>query len=179
MKKQSVMGIFAILAIFALLAGIYLGNKKYTPAPAEHPVSQAFFQLNLADLQGQQRPLSAWQNQFLVVNFWATWCAPCVEEMPELNQLQQEFKGKEIQVLGLAIDSASNVKEFQQKTGVSYPLLLAGVDGSELTRKMGNQAGGLPFTALINKQGKIVKTYLGRLKIDQLRADITKFYAEN
>lgn len=179
MKKQSVIGIFAIFAIFALLAGIYLGNKKFTPAAAEHPVSQAFFQLKLANLQGQIQPLSTWQNQFLVVNFWATWCAPCVEEMPELNQLQQEFKGKQIQVLGLAIDSASNVKEFQQKTGVSYPLLLAGVDGSELTRKMGNQAGGLPFTALINKQGKIVKTYLGRLKIDQLRADITKFYAEN
>lgn len=179
MKKQSVIGIFAILAIFALFAGIYLGNKKYTPSVAEHPVSQAFFNLQLADSKAQTHKLSEWQNQFLVVNFWATWCAPCVEEMPELNELQQEFKGKDIQILGLAIDSASNVQEFQQKLGVTYPLLLAGVDGSELTRKMGNQAGGLPFTALINKQGKIVKTYLGRLKIKELRADITKFYAEN
>lgn len=179
MKKQSVIGIFAILAIFALFAGIYLGNKKYTPSVAEHPVSQAFFNLQLADSKAQTHKLSEWQNQFLVVNFWATWCAPCVEEMPELNELQQEFKGKDIQILGLAIDSASNVQEFQKKLGVTYPLLLAGVDGSELTRKMGNQAGGLPFTALINKQGKIVKTYLGRLKIKELRADITKFYAEN
>ncbi len=178
MKKTRLFGFITAIALVAMLAGIYLGNKRYSPTPAD-PVSQAFFQLKLQDTQDQPRQLNEWQNKFLVVNFWATWCSPCVEEMPELNQLQQEFKDKEIQILGLAIDSPSNVKEFQQKVSVSYPLLLAGIDGSELTRKMGNQAGGLPFTALINKQGKIVKTYLGRLKINELRADITKFYAEN
>jgi len=179
MKKHSLFGLIAAIALAAMLAGIYLGNKKYSSTTPADPVSQAFFQLKLSDLNEKPQALSNWQNQFLVVNFWATWCAPCVQEMPELNQLQQEFKTKQVQFLGLAIDSPGNVKEFQQKVSVSYPLLLAGLDGSELSRKMGNQAGGLPFTALINKQGKIVKTYLGRLKIEQLRADITKFYAEN
>ena len=83
-----------------------------------------------------------------------------------------------MQIIGLGIDSPSNIAEFTKKYNISYPIYVAGMDGSELTRQLGNQAGGLPFTVLINADGKVVKNYLGRLKMDQLRADIAKFSAE-
>ena len=83
-----------------------------------------------------------------------------------------------MQIIGLGIDSPSNIADFAKKYEISYPLYVAGLDGSELSRQMGNQAGGLPFTVLINGNGKVVKTYLGRLKMGELRADITKFSAE-
>lgn len=158
--------------------GIYAGNLKTAP---ETPQSDAVKQLmtkTLPDSNGKQQALAQWSQRLLVVNFWATWCAPCVQEMPELSELQQELKGKPIQILGLGIDSPTNISEFAKKLNVSYPLYVAGLDGSELSRQLGNKAGGLPFTVLISADGKVLKSYLGRLKMNELRADIAKFSAE-
>lgn len=158
--------------------GIYAGNLKATP---DSPQSDAVKQLmakSLPDSNGKQQALAQWNQRLLVVNFWATWCAPCVQEMPELSELQQELKGKPVQILGLGIDSPSNISEFAKKLNVSYPLYVAGLDGSELSRQLGNKAGGLPFTVLISADGKVLKSYLGRLKMNELRADIAKFSAE-
>ena len=92
--------------------------------------------------------------------------------MPELTELQTELAGKNIQILGIGIDSPSNIREFAAKYKITYPLYIAGLTGSELSRQFGNQAGGLPFTVIIGPKGDVRKTYLGRLKMDQLRADI-------
>ena len=158
--------------------GIYAGNAQSTPETPQTTAVKTLFSKSLHDSAGKAQALSQWKNQFLVLNFWATWCAPCVKEMPELSALQNEFKGKHVQILGMGIDSPSNITEFAQKYQISYPLYAAGIEGSELARQMGNQAGGLPFTVLITPNGEIVKSYLGRLKMDELRADIAKFSAE-
>jgi thiol-disulfide isomerase/thioredoxin len=118
------------------------------------------------------QPLSQWQGQTLIVNFWATWCAPCVEEMPELTALQTELAPSNIKIIGIGIDSSDNIREFTAKYKITYPLYIAGGSGIELSRQFGNQTGGLPFTVIIGPKGNIKKTYLGRLKMDQLRADI-------
>ncbi|MBC3861070.1 TlpA family protein disulfide reductase [Undibacterium jejuense] len=176
--NKKIISLAAIMAALGLSLGIYAGNLNTTP---ETPQDKAVAQLlakTLPDSAGKPQALNQWQHHFLVVNFWATWCAPCVQEMPELSALQKEFKGKSTQIIGLGIDSPSNIAEFTKKYNISYPLYVAGMDGSELSRQMGNQAGGLPFTILINADGKVVKSYLGRLKMDELRADITKFSAE-
>lgn len=158
--------------------GIYAGNASSSPESPQNGAVKALLEKSLNDSAGKPQALSQWKNQFLVLNFWATWCAPCVKEMPELSALQNEFKGKQVQILGLGIDSPSNIADFSKKYAISYPLYVAGIDGSELSRQMGNQAGGLPFTVLVDPHGKVVKSYLGRLKMDELRADITKFSAE-
>lgn len=176
--NKRLIGLSALVgALFAGL-GMYTASSQATP---ETPQSSAVRQLmakTLPDSNGKPQALTQWKNKFLVVNFWATWCAPCVQEMPELSALQQEFAGKPVQILGLGIDSPSNIAEFSKKYQIHYPLFVTGMDGSELSRQMGNQAGGLPFTVLITPDGKVAKSYLGRLKMDELRADITKFSAE-
>jgi thiol-disulfide isomerase/thioredoxin len=107
-----------------------------------------------------------------VVNFWAPWCAPCVQEMPELSQLAAESAGKNIGVIGIGIDSPTNIAQFAAKFKISYPLYVAGMSGTDLSRQFGNTAGGLPYTVLIGTDGQVRKTYLGRLRFAELKADL-------
>jgi peroxiredoxin len=95
-----------------------------------------------------------------------------VEEMPELSELQNSALGKKIQVIGIGIDSPSNIAEFTRKVKVAYPIYVAGMSGTELSRQFGNTQGGLPFTVLIGADGSVKKTYLARLKFDDLKADL-------
>ncbi|MFZ6655321.1 TlpA disulfide reductase family protein [Undibacterium sp. TJN19] len=189
---------FIVLAVaLGLLSaglGVYFASRQVVPvntavnaspaAPASAattPEGKAVAQLmaqQLKDSDGKVQAMSQWQGKLLVVNFWATWCGPCVQEMPELSALQTEFKGKAVQILGMGIDSPGNIADFAKKYQISYPLFVAGMEGSELSRQLGNQQGGLPFTLLISADGKLLKNYLGRLKMEELRADITKFSLE-
>jgi peroxiredoxin len=105
-----------------------------------------------------------------LVNFWATWCGPCVQEMPELSALANEEAGQRFNVIGLGIDSPSAMSEFAAKHNIKYPLYVGGMGGTELSRAFGNTNGGLPFTVLIGADGQVRKTYLGKLKFDELKA---------
>lgn len=177
MNKKFIGLAVALGLLFAGL-GIYAGNRQTTPKPpADKSVAQLMAQ-QFKDSEGKPQSMAEWQGKFLVVNFWATWCAPCVQEMPELSAMQDGFKGKSIQILGLGIDSPTNIADFAKKYKISYPLFSAGMEGSELSRQLGNTGGGLPFTVLINAEGKVVKSYLGRLKMDELHTDIAKYSLE-
>ncbi|GIZ50991.1 TlpA family protein disulfide reductase [Noviherbaspirillum aridicola] len=164
--------VFAAVALLFAGLGIWLGHRQTAPAPAESSAVQTLLTQTLNDASGQPQPLSQWKDRPLVVNFWATWCAPCVDEMPELSALQQEVGGRGIQILGIGIDSPSNIAEFGTKYKISYPLYAGGMSGTELSRRFGNQAGGLPYTVLIDRQGQVKKTYIGRLKMDELKTDL-------
>lgn len=94
--------------------------------------------------------------------------------MPELSALQGEIQSKQIQILGIGIDSPSNIAEFANKYKISYPLYNGGLEASELSRQLGNQAGGLPFTIVIGRDGQVKKTFLGRLHMDELRKEIAR-----
>jgi thiol-disulfide isomerase/thioredoxin len=171
MKKNSLV-YGAIALIFAGL-GIFFAARNLTPSAPDTSAAAQLFSQSMTDAGGTPQSLSQWKDKALVVNFWATWCAPCVEEMPELSALQTEIAASKIQILGIGIDSPSNIAQFAAKYKISYPLYVGGMTASELTRQLGNQAGGLPFTVLIGRDGQVKKTYLGRLKLDQLRKDLT------
>ncbi len=170
MNKKIIIG-GTVAVLFAAL-GIFIGQRQTTLHTPEKSAVDNLLSQSMTDASGKSHAMAQWKNKALVVNFWATWCAPCVDEMPELSALQTEIQPK-IQILGIGIDSASNIAEFSSKYKISYPLYVAGANGTELSRQLGNQAGGLPFTVLIGYDGQVKKTYLGRLKMSELRKDLT------
>jgi thiol-disulfide isomerase/thioredoxin len=170
MKKNNVL-LAAIAALFAIL-GVIWGSRHPGPDASASSATGKLFASSMKDTHGQVQNLSQWKNKPVIVNFWATWCAPCVQEMPELSALQSEIAPRNIQIIGIGIDSAKNIAEFAGKYKIAYPLYVGGLDASELSRQLGNEAGGLPFTLLIDRDGQVKKTYLGRLKINELRKDL-------
>lgn len=183
MNKKHVAAYAAVAAMFGIMGALVAINKKevppYTTAIAPtggkpHTAVENLYAQSLDDLQGQPQPLSRWRGKPLLVNFWATWCAPCVQEMPELSELAHKDGGKTFNVIGIGIDSPSNMREFAAKLKIAYPLYVAGMGGTELSRGFGNKAGGLPYTVLIGADGQVRKTYLGKLKFDELRADLAE-----
>lgn len=178
MNKHNLLISLAIGALFAGI-GVAVGVATRHPAPAAPAAaaapgtpSAALFAMTLDDSKGAKHALAQWKGKPLLVNFWAPWCAPCVEEMPELDALARVQRAKGLQVIGIGIDSPSNIAEFSQKLKISYPLYVSGMGGTDLARQFGNTAGGLPYTVLIGADGQVKKTYLGRLKFEQLKADL-------
>lgn len=125
--------------------------------------AQSLFSANLLNPDGVSQDLSQYKGKVIVLNFWATWCPPCREEMPELSALNKEYQDKNVVVLGIAIDELAQVKSFTQETPVSYPLFAAEEDGMSLGNSLGNDKGVLPYTVIINSDGKVVKPFFGRI----------------
>ena len=164
--------IFCAIGLVSALIGGYVADSRIAPSAPQSTAVASLYQLSLPDAAGANQSLANLKGKPLLVNFWATWCAPCVDEMPELSALQSEVAPKSVRIIGIGIDSPSNIAEFSTKYKIAYPLYVAGMSGTELSRQFGNKAGGLPFTVLIGSDGLIKKTYLGRLKMAEVRADI-------
>jgi thiol-disulfide isomerase/thioredoxin len=175
MNKKRFVGYGVVAVAFTVLGAIAgVRQDAKTPAPAaQGPVAQLYAQ-SLNDLAGKPQSLAQWKGKPLLVNFWASWCGPCVAEMPELSALAAKDGGKHFNVIGIGIDSPSNLVQFTKKVHVAYPLYVGGMGGTDLSRALGNANGGLPFTVLIGADGQVRKTYVGRLKFDQLQADLAK-----
>jgi len=128
----------------------------------------AFWQARFAQTDGTELAMSSFRGQPLVLNFWATWCPPCVKEMPELDRFARQFASQKGKVLGLAVDNPKAVRDFLRKLPVSYAIGLAGFDGTDLSRKLGNATGALPFTVLFDRQGAVRQRKLGETTYDEL-----------
>jgi len=115
------------------------------------------------DLSGAKRTLREWQGRVLVCNFWATWCAPCREEIPMLVAVRGAFAAKGAEVVGIGIDQASKVDEFAKTYGITYPVLIADARAMELMSRLGNGPGGLPYTVVLDRLGAVVHRRLGAL----------------
>ncbi|MGH8741401.1 MAG: TlpA family protein disulfide reductase [Burkholderiales bacterium] len=125
-----------------------------------------------ADLSGQPRRLLEWQGKVLLCNFWATWCAPCREEIPLLNAAQQRYPAERFQIVGIAMDNASNVRQFSEVTKIGYPVLLADAAAIDLMRRLGNATGGLPFSVMLDRCGRLAQRKLGAFSEPELRAAV-------
>lgn len=163
------------VAAAAALAGVGVASWRFREAPVAPGAEAALWSMQFDGLDGRPVAMAALRGKPLLVNFWATWCPPCVEEMPELEALQQELQaksGSRVQTIGIGIDSPSNIRQFASKSQISYPLMLAGSQGSELARLFGNDKGLLPYTVVIGQDGSMLKTVLGRVRIDSLRQTV-------
>jgi thiol-disulfide isomerase/thioredoxin len=124
--------------------------------------------MRFARPEGGELVMSELQGKPLVLNFWASWCAPCVKEMPALDRFARDFAAQGWQVVGLAIDGPTPVREFLHRVPVSFAIGLAGVDGAELARRLGNERGLLPFTVVMGPDGRPLKRKLGETTYEQL-----------
>ncbi|HEY1043731.1 MAG TPA: TlpA disulfide reductase family protein [Telluria sp.] len=178
-KKK--LAVYAAVAVAFAAVGAWLGVTHKQPEPLTatyvptsdgkpHSAVEALFATTLNDPAGKPEALSRWKGELLVVNFWAPWCAPCVEEMPELSTLAEEHA--KAKVIGIGIDSPANIAQFAGQHKIAFPLYTAGMNGTDLARNLGNASGGLPFTVVIGPDGQVKKTYLGRLKFEQFKADL-------
>jgi thiol-disulfide isomerase/thioredoxin len=130
--------------------------------------TSALFAATLHDIHDKPVALEKYKGKPLIVNFWARWCAPCREEIPEFVHLQTVYRNK-VEILGIGLeDDAAAVRQFAGKYKINYPLFLARDQGIPLMKALENTRGGLPFTVVINRQGKIVHTKLGLMRKDDL-----------
>lgn len=173
MKKKIVL--FSVIALIFAALGMFWGIRQHQAQAPGSAVASHLLDQTMPDVNGKPQPLAQWKNKALIVNFWATWCSPCVEEMPELSALQAEISPEKIQIIGIGVDSAANIAKFVAEHKITYPLYTGGMGAAELSRQFGNKAGALPFTVLIGRDGQIRKTYLGRLKIKELRNELKTF----
>ena len=157
------------ISLLALCAGVLTSQWIYKTGLASDPAIKAFFANAWQTPDGKSVDTEKWRGKVLVVNFWASWCPPCVEEMPTLDKLQQEFLSKNVLFVGIGIDSPSNIRQFLEMTPVSYPIVIGGLEGSNLSKQMGNAQGALPYTIIINVQGKATSSKLGKISEDDLR----------
>ncbi|MBU3637685.1 TlpA disulfide reductase family protein [Polynucleobacter sp. es-MAR-4] len=160
------------ISLAALLAGVLTSQWIYKTSLASDPAIKAFFANPWQAADGKPVDTEKWRGKVLVVNFWASWCPPCVEEMPTLDALQGEFKDQNVLFVGIGIDSPSNIRQFLEMTPVSYPIVIGGLEGSNLSKQMGNSQGALPYTIIINAQGKAISSKLGKISEEELRKSI-------
>jgi thiol-disulfide isomerase/thioredoxin len=163
----------AIVAAIALAAGLgaFIASRALLEPespPAAEPIRPAVIpetrpDVTLADRAGQPRALSEWDGKALVINFWATWCAPCRREIPMLNALAAEEAAAGIEVIGIAIDFREDVLAYLEKMPINYTVLIGEQDGMEAARAFGMDNIGLPFTAFTDRKGRIVTLHVGEL----------------
>jgi thiol-disulfide isomerase/thioredoxin len=168
MNRRASLAVLGATALAAGAAGGWFAWRRLDDAPASLS-STPLFALTYPDPEDREQALAQWRGRLLVVNFWATWCVPCIEEMPDLQRVRDEYRARNVEVLGIGIDSAAKIREFREKQRITFPLFVAGAGGSELARQLGNTAGALPYTVLVAPDGSVVQRRLGAIKPAELR----------
>jgi thiol-disulfide isomerase/thioredoxin len=165
MQRREVL-VLGATAAAALAAGGIVGALAIQSASGAAKLLSASF----SDLSGRPRRLSEWQGRVVLFNFWATWCAPCREEMPLLDAAARKYG---FSAVGIGIDSAAKIREFAANYGIRYEMLVAGTEAIQLMKDLGNAPGGLPFTLILDRQGRLARRKLGPLSGPELEGIVT------
>jgi thiol-disulfide isomerase/thioredoxin len=147
-----------VVLIFCVVAFFIFRFSAPTTAPA---MTQALFAASFPDAQNKRQKLSQWRGKVMVLNFWASWCPPCREEMPAFDALQKKYASKNVQFVGISAEDVNKLNQFSIEVKVGYPLLAGDFDAMSLAQYLGNDKSILPYTVVVDKAGKIVKIWLG------------------
>jgi thiol-disulfide isomerase/thioredoxin len=182
MNLGQTIGVVMAAGLLSLLAGYgvnrWLGPERPNATAALEPVPAAqtlLLQLPLAefaDFSGTRHNLSKWRSHVVLLNFWASWCPPCRTEIPDLMALQQAYGERGLRVIGIAVDDPDAARQFAEKLGINFPLLVGGIDALDLSRSLGNRFSALPFTALFDRQGQAVLVEAGEQSRNTLEQQI-------
>ncbi len=154
----------------ATLGGFGFAWRSFQKYPGQQVLDPAFWHLEFSTPDGTTLSMHSQRGKTLLLNFWATWCPPCIEELPLLSNFYREHVSKRWQVLGLAVDELDPVRRFLAHSPVSFPVVMAGSSGVQLSKSLGNLIGGLPFTVVIDQNAQIVHRKMGQVKPDELHA---------
>jgi thiol-disulfide isomerase/thioredoxin len=165
-----------------LMAGIAIwldqpdAEKSETAAVVRttNATAGAIYAARFADTDGVIHELGKWQNQLLVINFWATWCAPCKEEMPMFAKMQEKYRQDRLQIVGIAVDSSVNVAKFKMTLPVGYPLFPAESRAMEFSKRLGNRLGLLPHTVIIRQGGEVIFSRMGVVQQSEFEEIVAK-----
>lgn len=152
----------------AAAAGAGLAGWRLTPGAAGAGVEEALWMQTFATPEGVPLSMAAWRGRPLLVNFWATWCPPCVRELPLLSEFAGRKAQHGVQVVGLAVDKLPAVQKFLQRQPLGFPVGMAADGGSALARQLGNLNGGLPFTVFLGPDGKLLQRKIGEMTAQDL-----------
>jgi thiol-disulfide isomerase/thioredoxin len=166
--------LYVLGGIAALLLGMWVANHNLLPGSAVAEFPEPFWAISLSDPAGHQHALSEWRGKTLVLNFWATWCPPCREEIPDFVALHAQYATRKVEFVGIALDSPEAVADYAKQLHMTYPTLIGDAGAHELAQQLGNPGGGLPFTIVVDPGGKIVLRHLGRLPRATLAATLAK-----
>jgi len=169
---RSVIIRFAALIVVLALVGAFVATTV-ARRNAEASAAERLYATSLADAEGHLQALSQWRGQYLVVNFWATWCAPCVAEMPQLDRLQRQLAGRNVAIVGIGIEGEPQVREFRDRLGLRLTLLAGGYKALSLARDFGDDQGVLPYTVLLSTKGEVLHSRAGALEPGQVQAWLT------
>ena len=170
-------GLLVASGVVALAVGIHVARNGLSFGE-DSKAAEALLAVELPDAAGQVQRLDQWRGRVLVVNFWATWCVPCREEMPQFVRAQAAQGAQGLQFVGIAVDSVDKVQRFSEELGLNYPTLIGGLGAIELSRDLGNRLMALPFTIVLDRSGRVVHTQLGPLKDDQLQTIVKPLLAQ-
>lgn len=155
----SLRALLLITALVAVAAGSLLSTWSFRKAG--EPSAPSIQKLALPDIEGSVRRLSEWRGKVVLLNFWATWCAPCREEIPLLNEMQAKYAKQGLQIVGVAIDDPGAVPTFHRQFRINYPILLGDLDTLSLAAETGNAGQVLPYTLILSAQGGVLSTKVG------------------
>ena len=154
----------------ALVAGVGVAMRRFEPQEVAGAVKHPFWSQQFETPGGEALSMAGFKGKPLLLNFWATWCPPCIEELPLIDAFWRKNTAIGHQVVALAIDQPSAVRKFLSKQSLGFPVGLAGLEGTQLAKSLGNAVGGLPFTVFFKGDGSIWRQKMGQLQHEDLRA---------
>jgi thiol-disulfide isomerase/thioredoxin len=164
-----------IVAVAALATGLYFGELTSHETVSGNGAAKTVAGLTLPDPDGTPQAFSQWHGKVLVVNFWATWCAPCREEMPLFKSAQQQYGSRGVQFVGIAADSPEKVRDMVTASPLGYPTVIAGYGAIDLSQALGNRLGALPYTVVLDRAGNVVYRQLGPFSEAKLHSILRQF----
>ena len=162
--------ILIAVAVLALGGGIIARGLL---SPTDQTSAKSLPDFTLPDVSGQPHAISEWQGKLRVINFWATWCGPCLKEIPEFIELQNHYADKGLQFIGVAIDSPEAVATYLSTININYPILVGDMPAISIAHELGNHIDAVPFTVIVNQQGQIIHQHAGEFSKEQLLEVIT------